>query len=528
MKKLLSFLFVFCLLAGGSNLFAQASDTLAVPVLDPAQGEFLNQFIANDNQAHSVYVLAKGETYWINGPIISDGWHLNLVGEPVDIRAEQPATVRPTLLGDGTIPNFTFDASGDLTLKNLNVLSVGPQGTRQQQFVAQVKTDDVTVTIDNCIFEGNNEFGIYVTGLYPDVFLTNSIFRNNQNLTQYYNGRGVWTTQPTDTVEILNCTFVNSGAYVFTDTDHTTQFLRFEHNTVVNILNTPFFLHQQTNSVISNNLFFNADFLGQSDLEFLGGWDDFDGQLSAIISVDTLNATADSVMDATSGGDFTEADRSVAVRNNAYFWEQDFVDFWNSADSLHGPVWMNDRTQAMFADDASYPNLVAENNVNTGVTFTQSPGTKTDQLTQIHALREPNGPETLYWVIGGTLGAQSWPLPENLSYSDATLETMADGGFPVGDLNWFGLVDEWEDFLTSVDEPNELADVPSGFELLQNYPNPFNPSTSISYKISQNVDVKLNIYNLLGQEVRSLVNEKQEIGTHTVTWDGTDRFAKCC
>jgi len=54
--------------------------------------------------------------------------------------------------------------------------------------------------------------------------------------------------------------------------------------------------------------------------------------------------------------------------------------------------------------------------------------------------------------------------------------------------------------------------------LEQNYPNPFNPSTVIKYSISAKSQVKLEIFNLLGQRVGSLVNEVQEAGYHEIIW----------
>jgi hypothetical protein len=61
---------------------------------------------------------------------------------------------------------------------------------------------------------------------------------------------------------------------------------------------------------------------------------------------------------------------------------------------------------------------------------------------------------------------------------------------------------------------------PLGFEVSQNYPNPFNPQTAIQYTIPQDCWVKLSIHNLLGQKVRTLVDEKQSIGQKTIVWDG--------
>jgi hypothetical protein len=54
------------------------------------------------------------------------------------------------------------------------------------------------------------------------------------------------------------------------------------------------------------------------------------------------------------------------------------------------------------------------------------------------------------------------------------------------------------------------------------YPNPFNPSTSVRYNIARAEKVSLNIYNLRGQKVKTLINESKTAGAHTVSWDGTD------
>jgi len=62
--------------------------------------------------------------------------------------------------------------------------------------------------------------------------------------------------------------------------------------------------------------------------------------------------------------------------------------------------------------------------------------------------------------------------------------------------------------------------VPDEYLLSPAYPNPFNPSTTIRYQLPQAVDVKLEIFNTLGQTVRSLVNSRIEAGYHEVGWNG--------
>jgi hypothetical protein len=70
---------------------------------------------------------------------------------------------------------------------------------------------------------------------------------------------------------------------------------------------------------------------------------------------------------------------------------------------------------------------------------------------------------------------------------------------------------------TSVKE--DLVNPPKTFALLQNYPNPFNPATQITFNIPQRSNVILKIYDVLGNEIATLVNEQKEAGTYNVQFD---------
>jgi hypothetical protein len=74
-------------------------------------------------------------------------------------------------------------------------------------------------------------------------------------------------------------------------------------------------------------------------------------------------------------------------------------------------------------------------------------------------------------------------------------------------------------FVTGVEE-EPVAGIPGKFALGQNYPNPFNPSTEIRYELAQSVEVELRIFNLLGQEIRTLFSSRQLAGFHSRQWDG--------
>jgi len=74
--------------------------------------------------------------------------------------------------------------------------------------------------------------------------------------------------------------------------------------------------------------------------------------------------------------------------------------------------------------------------------------------------------------------------------------------------------------LTGIDN---LKFEPINFSLYQNYPNPFNPMTNICYDLPKATRVILKIHNILGQEIKTLVNEYQTAGRKSITWDGRDR-----
>ncbi|MDX9925161.1 MAG: T9SS type A sorting domain-containing protein, partial [Ignavibacteriaceae bacterium] len=77
------------------------------------------------------------------------------------------------------------------------------------------------------------------------------------------------------------------------------------------------------------------------------------------------------------------------------------------------------------------------------------------------------------------------------------------------------------DFTTSVEKQEEL---PASFEVYQNYPNPFNPTTTIEYNLPTEGNVKLEVYNSLGQLVNVLIEGNQSAGRNKVTWNGKDSY----
>jgi len=78
---------------------------------------------------------------------------------------------------------------------------------------------------------------------------------------------------------------------------------------------------------------------------------------------------------------------------------------------------------------------------------------------------------------------------------------------------------KFNDFITPVEK---IVNIPADYELYQNYPNPFNPSTNIKFSIPKSDFVTLNVYNLLGQKVATLVENELTAGTYNVKFDANN------
>ena len=96
--------------------------------------------------------------------------------------------------------------------------------------------------------------------------------------------------------------------------------------------------------------------------------------------------------------------------------------------------------------------------------------------------------------------------------------TTEFGGFQTSDDPYSG-INRISNIPVSVDDLDN-GNIPEKYTLSQNYPNPFNPETTIKYELPFTSDVKLLIYNLLGQEVFRLEQFAQQAGEHLVRWNG--------
>lgn len=122
-----------------------------------------------------------------------------------------------------------------------------------------------------------------------------------------------------------------------------------------------------------------------------------------------------------------------------------------------------------------------------------------------------------YYVVAMTECDMIWyndkPTPEQADLVHVTMSGETSG------IN-FNLPSAVED------EEDQTVSRPTEFELSQNYPNPFNPGTEIEYTLCKPTQVSLQIYNLLGQKVKTLVNEYQPASSYHIVWDGKNEQGK--
>jgi len=243
---------------------------------------------------------------------------------------------------------------------------------------------------------------------------------------------------------------------------------------------------------------------------------------------------------------FTESQRHILFANNSYYvekWLRDYMaggnpysDTATTYKPQPQPI-MSEKTRIFFNDKTTWPYISMAN-----VYDSTDPGFLIPPTNQVgirsFLLRKWTDNSDTTWAYNPNDGInQKWPVGEQLRYTNSKLRTGAMGGFPLGDLwRWWNsfpttysgwkaqaetenqaILDMLTNGVTAVEE-NPVGHT-QDYELGQNYPNPFNPSTHISYTLPQSGHVTVKVFNVLGQEVATLVNSVHSAGSHRVSFD---------
>ena len=139
-------------------------------------------------------------------------------------------------------------------------------------------------------------------------------------------------------------------------------------------------------------------------------------------------------------------------------------------------------------------------------------------------------------VTGGGIDSADvaeWNLLQTGDYSSGSNNGLAGGYTSLTDVDgedlegvvytqtYYGwAVEKWFGPVVGIEQIDNA--IPQGFELQQNYPNPFNPSTTIEFSLRSVEDVQLEIFNLMGQKVATLVNERLQPGSYQATFEARD------
>jgi len=525
------FLTNLLLLLFASMLFAQSADTVYVPANNPDGSPYYDSIIelvvadtnSTGEQLHSVYKLERGQFYILNKAITLRN-AVEIVADPPI--PNDPANTPPKIMSNinedgGTSTGSLIITFADITLKNIWLSGIDLGGVNHgwgNRGALLVNDSLVTVNIDGlwCDWNSWSAFGSDQPG--TKWFINNMHARNEQNEGDQWTTFLFWfeNAGTIDTFVVTNTSYFQSNSF-FIFPPSVVKYLSINHCTFANTYKWPFHQTQWLNAKFTNNIFFNAGALGLTTAQSES--QDPDGLMYGLINVDTLTANQ-------AGGDtlfspytIPENERIVEVKNNLWYYSSDVEGYFTAHDTLLLPLWMNERTQAMFDDDATWPGLVAENNWNQDPMFNDFTdlSVATGKLTQ--AITDIQAGNTHAWDWDGDQTSDpefykiliQYPTAENFrSYSGL----VGTDGNPLGDLSYYPAE------LVGVEAIGE--EIPTSFELNQNYPNPFNPTTTVEFSIPDAGEYKLDVFNILGQSVAQLINKDLQAGNYKSTFDASN------
>ena len=535
-----------------SNSFAQIPDTLVVSANPPGN---LNNIINGDTTATGeqvnpdrVYVVKQtgvvDTIYFLTEEIrIKD---LNLVGI-TNPNTGFPPVIQPYIHQDGTSINdfIVVLEEGVISLKNLYLLATRSDGLSVTSSAISAHGESVRFVIDECVFENFGAQGTSnilntwnTTG--SDIFVTNSLFRNNQSDIPHHpcgNWAGPGLISVDSVIYRNNTFFVLGGCIEGSNTD--VGYLEFDHNTIfMTTKNPPFYLLEQSNSVIRNNIFFGVYSAGLDSLHMNSNpaWSTrYYFCNPAVIILDTLIELKHPPFNR------TEDARKIVVENNAYFWPQTIADNFDTLNGnskyqivggkIFAPVWAAATNPEMLTDRTTWPGIdISTNNdsIDPGfdpalvqaasdsmarfVRYVWENGSNGTGSRPFVYLSDPNN--MFAGVPKNWAEIQGYPVHENLRYSNELLYHAGIDGKALGDLNWF------PEQIVNIEENSKL--LPQNFNLSQNYPNPFNPTTTINYSFAKSGFVTIKVFNLLGQEVVTLINKEQRAGEYSIEFNAAN------
>lgn len=502
--------------------------------------------MANGMQAHDVYILEKGRVYLQIDPIDVNG-SFTLRGQMYDPTdpADVPATIQPLPGPDGMSryvvwPGGHFNLLGDgATLRLENLLFNGAMADQSTHVwsIAITFGNDQRVEVENNVW---SDYQLTLIALgssrNSDFVVNNTIFKAIPSYPGgiFFNGfiwgGGSWLGT-IDTLMVTNSSVINSWGEALVVYEQVNYGL-VDHTSFVNIVMRPIFNRGGNNMTFSNNLMYNTKIYGQSSNTF-GLWGSIDGG-SGVMDINYQDPPDSAAMAA--GRHWDHLNRNIVWHNNAWVNDEQVLNFWQKGPwewevvndegetEVRQDTMLAIEIQNKFAGDSLRalmevdPSIREYDNVQTTPDLLLSPEYLRRMIQRITDFRDNETHDTFldeWWQFehdGDPINVE-WPIHEDLRYAyNSPAGTASETGGPVGDPRWVPYTN------VGVEEEG----LPRSFSLDQNYPNPFNPSTDITFSLRQLSDVRLVVYNVLGQPVSELVEGSLPAGAYKVRWDGTN------
>ncbi|HEX7356794.1 MAG TPA: T9SS type A sorting domain-containing protein, partial [Ignavibacteriaceae bacterium] len=336
---------------------------------------------------------------------------------------------------------------------------------------------------DGNVISGNTIYGIFISGAPPDSYSENTIIQNN-NI----------GLNPDQTAAIPN----NFG---------------------INITNATLSTVITDNIIAGNN----------GDGIYIWAYDDESSTLGHIIHSNTIGKNNSQTVFPNGGAGISIAGNVSNVKigqdENGNYSGNTIVGNLNSGVQVvpfngYSPDRITIRRNGLYGNDLG--NLFVDTSANNRIRAPFNLQYNSGLITGKHSL--PNAIIDIY-------NADRYELAPSATFRIGTTNTDAQGNFAFStNLNIDAISVTATDFegntssfarlniVTDVEDENYI---PTEFSLEQNYPNPFNPSTTIQFSIPKSGNVKVKVYDVLGNEVESLIDEYREAGRYEVTYDAS-------
>lgn len=509
----------------------EKGDTLVIEQADQDITPF-NDIIAGDTltggaRIHLVYELAPNGWYPLSSTLSAVDYNLSIVGGK---RTGQDT--RPCVLVKGDFMDWYMISAGqNITLKGIHFMQIADtEGGDIGQWAragVELTGTNAKVVFHDMIWDFNTGFAFSGSKDGLNLSVTRCLFRFNKPP-----DNSVWCGQgfdlketELDTVIFQNCTWYGGGSFLVSAWESSQNLFLFDHCTVVDFVQFPIHGMSWDNTLFTNNLFYNAHTLGED--YHMRHTSVADTLPYGIINIDTVYFNDFYTVDWEA-----EAARSVQVKNNNNFVSPNIKSYWYDAmsdtayysflvaDPDFYDGFMNSRVRAMFANDTAWPGLVLENTTSLDPQFADYFDYSDTLIEYSRAFYIYAKPTQFMLDPDGKPLQPTDPMFYNLKITNSTLRTSSTKDGPIGDLTWElpdGYNSTQAEFVTTLKKKDLSA--PKAFTLNQNYPNPFNPETKIKFSISAASKVKLTVFNTLGQEITTLVNNKLTAGQYEYTFD---------